>query len=108
MVAGLARTHKLRPVATSEPNKPRQRMVRLSKEIAGLASELPLHPSSSVFVRVDEADVHLWKALITGAGLAPHCCDACQFHHSHVSDHRTCRGSSVCRFCVEVMLLGEA
>ncbi len=46
---------------------PRQRMVRVGKEAAGLAADLPLDPRSSVFVRVGEQQVVLWKALITGA-----------------------------------------
>ena len=49
-----------------EGARPRPRTVRLGKEIAGLNSDLPLTPTSSVFVRVDEQNVTLWRALITG------------------------------------------
>ena len=49
-----------------EGARPRPRTVRLGKDIAGLNSDLPLTPTSSVFVRVDEQNVSLWRALITG------------------------------------------
>lgn len=49
-----------------EGARPRPRTVRLGKEIASLNSDLPLAPTSSVFVRVDEQNVTLWRALITG------------------------------------------
>lgn len=50
----------------SEGVAPRSRQARIGKELAGLAASLPLTPSSSVFVRVDQTHMTLWKALITG------------------------------------------
>ena len=40
-------------------------MTRLNL-VAGIGSSLPLARGSSIFVRVDEQNVQLWKALITG------------------------------------------
>jgi baculoviral IAP repeat-containing protein 6 len=45
---------------------------RVAKESAGLAALLPLTPSSSVFVRVDQACTSLWRALITGPEGTPY------------------------------------
>ncbi len=45
---------------------PRSRQARVGKELAGMAADLPLNVSSSVFLRVDEKHMMLWKALITG------------------------------------------
>lgn len=45
---------------------PRSRQARIGKELAGLAASLPITLSSSVFVRVDQTHMTLWKALITG------------------------------------------
>ena len=45
---------------------PRSRQARIGKELAGLAASLPINLSSSVFVRVDQTHMTLWKALITG------------------------------------------
>jgi hypothetical protein len=107
MVTGLAHTHKLRAAAANEPTKPRPRMVRLGKEIAGLASELPLHPSSSVFVRVDEADIHLWKALITGAPLAL-CFDASQDNRRRLKNYRICKDSAPRMCCLARRIICQA
>ena len=63
---GIADDHKYKSKARTEGATPRSRTVRLGKEIAGLNSDLPLNPTSSVFVRVDEQNVTLWRALITG------------------------------------------
>ena len=63
---GIADDHKYRDSANREGARPRPRTVRLGKEIAGLNSDLPLNPTSSVFVRVDEQNVTVWRALITG------------------------------------------
>lgn len=61
------KNHKYAKAAGSEGAQPRPRMVRVGKEVAGLNMDLPLNPSSSVFVRVDEQNMTLWQALITGA-----------------------------------------
>ena len=63
---GIAADHKYRERVKVEGARPRARTVRLGKEIAGLNSDLPLAPASSVFVRVDEQNTTLWRALITG------------------------------------------
>lgn len=47
---------------SGEGAAPRTRAVRLAKEVASLESLLPLHPSSSIFVRVDEARVQVCMA----------------------------------------------
>lgn len=61
------KNHKYSKAAGSEGAQPRPRMVRVGKEVAGLNMDLPLNPSSSVFVRIDEQNMTLWQALITGA-----------------------------------------
>ncbi len=63
---GIVDDHKFRERVNSEGARPRPRTVRLGKEIAGLNCDLPLTPTSSVFVRVDEQNVTFWRALITG------------------------------------------
>ncbi len=63
---GISADHKYKEKLKLEGAQPRQRTVRLGKEIAGLNNDLPLNPTSSVFVRVDEQNVTLWRALITG------------------------------------------
>ena len=45
---------------------------RVAKECAGLAALLPCNPSSSVFVRAEEASTSLWRALITGPEGTPY------------------------------------
>ena len=66
---GIASDHKHREKPRMEGAHPRPRTVRLGKEIASLPTDLPLSPTSSVFVRVDEQNVTLWRALITGSSL---------------------------------------
>ncbi|KAA6422458.1 MAG: baculoviral IAP repeat-containing 6 [Trebouxia sp. A1-2] len=51
---------------------PRSRQARVGKELAGMAADLPLNVSSSVFLRVDEKQMMLWKALITVLQLTFH------------------------------------
>ncbi|CEM23129.1 unnamed protein product [Vitrella brassicaformis CCMP3155] len=48
------------------------RHARLLKEMAGLSTLLPLNPSSSIFVRFDESNISLWRALITGPEGTPY------------------------------------
>ena len=64
---GIASDHKYREKPRTEGAQPRPRTVRLGKEIASLSADLPLSPTSSVFVRVDEQNATLWRALITGS-----------------------------------------
>ena len=66
---GIASDHKHREKSRTEGAQPRPRTVRLGKEIASLTSDLPLSPTSSLFVRVDEQNATLWRALITGSSL---------------------------------------
>lgn len=63
---GISANHKYKEKVKAEGAQPRPRTVRLGKEIAGLNNDLPLNPTSSVFVRVDEQNSSLWRALITG------------------------------------------
>ncbi|KXZ41741.1 hypothetical protein GPECTOR_299g811 [Gonium pectorale] len=71
-VPDLCRSHHYASQARGEMAAPRTRAVRLAKEIASLESLLPLSESSSVFVRVDETAVHVWKALIVGPEDTPY------------------------------------
>ena len=70
-IEGIAGDHKYKERANQEGARPRPRTVRLGKEIAGLNNDLPLAPASSVFVRVDEQNATLWRALITGDFRSP-------------------------------------
>ena len=70
-IEGIAGDHKYKERANQEGARPRPRTVRLGKEIAGLNNDLPLAPASSVFVRVDEQNATLWRALITGDFCSP-------------------------------------
>ena len=65
-VSGIEDTHHFKKAAKDEGVAPRERVVRCGKEMAGLATDLPCSPSSSVFVRLDQRNVVLWRALITG------------------------------------------
>lgn len=72
MVTGLAANHLYKKQADSEAVAPRPRMVRVGKELASLMATLPLNHSSSVFVRVDEGNLVLWRAMITGPSDTPY------------------------------------
>ncbi|KAK9830590.1 hypothetical protein WJX81_002568 [Elliptochloris bilobata] len=71
MVAGMCDHQYERSLATEGVHS-RLRMVKVGKELAGLAADLPLDARSSVFVRVSEEQVVLWKALITGPEGTPY------------------------------------
>jgi len=64
--------HKYKSSATSENVQPKARMVRLAKELSGLPQLLPLMEASSMFVRVDEENVTLWRFMITGPEDTPY------------------------------------
>jgi hypothetical protein len=49
-----------------EPNISRRKLRRLVAEVSSLASTLPLHTDSSVFLRVDEKRMDVIQAMITG------------------------------------------
>lgn len=71
MVGGLTNgSYHYKTSAGNEAAAPRMRAVRLAKEVASLESLLPLHPSSSIFVRVDEAKVQVRGCGCTGFILA--------------------------------------
>lgn len=55
-----------------ESLSPKERMVRLAREMAGLQSLLPVNRSSSILVRVDENKLTLWRALIFGPDDTPY------------------------------------
>lgn len=55
-----------------EKNKPKERVKRLTKEIGSLKVDLPLNESSSVFVRVEETNITLWRVMITGPSDTPY------------------------------------
>ncbi|GLI65397.1 hypothetical protein VaNZ11_008953 [Volvox africanus] len=71
-VSGLGRAHHFANQTRMEQQAPRIRAVRLAKEVASLESLLPLSESSSVFARVDETAVQLWKTLIVGPEDTPY------------------------------------
>ena len=62
----VAASHHYKDKAGIEGAAPRARQARVGKELVGMAADLPLNASSSVFLRVDEKHMMLWKALITG------------------------------------------
>jgi baculoviral IAP repeat-containing protein 6 len=67
----LSGEHTFRGDSAGDPPAAKQ-VRRVAKESAGLAALLPLTPSSSVFVRVDERSTSLWRALITGPEGTPY------------------------------------
>jgi len=56
-----------------------KKMKRLVQELAVLSTSLPLHPDSSVFLRVDEQRIDVVKVLITGPDKTPYESGAFQF-----------------------------
>ncbi len=68
----VASGHCYKDKAGHEGAAPRSRQARVGKELAGMAADLPLNVSSSVFLRVDEKQMMLWKALITGTNCKTH------------------------------------
>lgn len=64
--------HKYATEAEQETSKPKERVKRLTKEIGSLKVDLPLNESSSVFVRVEETNICLWRVLITGPSDTPY------------------------------------
>lgn len=64
--------HTYKGPAQAESVAPQARTVRMAKELAGLASLLPLSGSSSVFVRVSAMRQQLWRALVTGPDDTPY------------------------------------
>jgi baculoviral IAP repeat-containing protein 6 len=50
----------------------RARALRVAREVSGLERDLPLSASSTVFVRMDEDRIFLWRAMITGPEGTPY------------------------------------
>jgi len=73
-VGGLAGegSHTYGAEARRESVAPADRVTRLGREISGLMKDLPLSSSSSVFVRVDDERMMVWRALITGPDDTPY------------------------------------
>ena len=71
-VSGLEESNVYSGDSCREAAYPKERMVRLSRELAGLRSLLPCTSSSSVFVRVDEQKLTLWQTMITGPDDTPY------------------------------------
>ncbi|CAD7703570.1 unnamed protein product [Ostreobium quekettii] len=71
-VEGLEGYNAYGPDSQRELSFPKERVVRLSRELSGLRSLLPCTASSSVFVRVDEQKLTLWQAIITGPEDTPY------------------------------------
>ena len=67
----LSGEHHYRREASAETGCAKQ-VRRVAKECAALAALLPLSPSSSVFVRAEDASTSLWRALITGPEGTPY------------------------------------
>jgi len=57
----------------------REKVLRLAQEQASLATSLPLNYSSSVFVRIDEQNMDIMQALITGPDDTPYSGGCFQF-----------------------------
>ena len=72
---------------------PRSRQARVGKELAGMAADLPLNVSSSVFLRVDEKQMMLWKALITGTDAHLVTCVMCLNSYHLFTDKKLCMWS---------------
>ena len=64
-----------------------KKMKRLVQELAVLSTSLPLHPDSSVFLRVDEQRIDICKVLITGPDKTPYESGAFQFDMYLDSDY---------------------
>ncbi|GMH42387.1 hypothetical protein BSKO_10306 [Bryopsis sp. KO-2023] len=72
LVPNLENGHLFSSQASREASFPKERMVRLGRELAGLQSLLPVNHSSSILVRVDEQKLTLWRALIFGPEDTPY------------------------------------
>jgi baculoviral IAP repeat-containing protein 6 len=64
-----------------------KKMKRLVQELAVLSTSLPLHPDSSVFLRVDEQRIDVCKVLITGPDKTPYESGCFQFDMYLESDY---------------------
>ncbi len=82
--------HCYKDKAGQEGAAPRSRQARVGKELAGMAADLPLNVSSSVFLRVDEKQMMLWKALITGTDAYLVTCVMCLNNYHLFTDKKLC------------------
>lgn len=64
-----------------------KKMKRLVQELSVLSTSLPLHPDSSVFLRVDEQRIDVCKVLITGPDQTPYESGCFQFDMYLESDY---------------------
>ena len=64
---GLGEDHNNWQQVRAEGSQQRARTMRCMREFCSLGSDLPCNPCSSVFVRADQRNITLWRALITGA-----------------------------------------
>lgn len=64
--------HKYASTASVDTTRLKARAARVPKELGSLENSLSVSTSSSVFVRVSEANVYLWRALIIGPELTPY------------------------------------
>lgn len=71
-VSDISKDHAYANDLKKEAAFPKERVVRLGREISALNSLLPVNPSSSIFVRIDEQNLMLWKALIIGPEETPY------------------------------------
>ena len=69
---GLTEKHYYKQQASSEHSQQRARTMRCMREFCSLGGDLPCTPSSSIFVRADQGNITLWRALITGMVCAGH------------------------------------
>eukprot|EP01025_Chloroclados_australasicus_P059157 TRINITY_DN7469_c0_g2_i1.p1 TRINITY_DN7469_c0_g2~~TRINITY_DN7469_c0_g2_i1.p1 ORF type:complete len:616 (-),score=76.75 TRINITY_DN7469_c0_g2_i1:573-2420(-) len=67
----IAETHSF---GKESPVSSKKRSTRLAKEFAGLDNNLPINPSSSIFICSDEERFDLWRVLIIGPEDTPYSC----------------------------------
>ncbi|WIA29416.1 hypothetical protein OEZ86_011919 [Tetradesmus obliquus] len=70
--APLASRHKFRDEASKDPTGLKARVQKVTSEMAGIERLIDVSPASSIFVRVDDDNTFLWKALITGPEDTPY------------------------------------
>ena len=72
-------THHYKQQIKSDSAPGNKKMKRLVQELSVLSTSLPLHPDSSVFLRVDEQRIDICKVLITGPDNTPYDSGCFQF-----------------------------
>lgn len=69
--SGTYEHHYKTKISKEEASKP-EKMKRIIQELSVLSTSLPCHPSSSVFLRVDEERIDVMRVLITGPEGTPY------------------------------------